>query len=110
MIDAKHGWNRSFKPLIWGFFLSLMLILISYFATTSTSFLKGRGVISIIIGCALFQALVQLLFFLHLGIESKPRWNLMTFLFLLLVIVVLVGGSLWIMHNLDYNMMPMPEY
>jgi heme/copper-type cytochrome/quinol oxidase subunit 4 len=28
------------------------------------------------------------------------------FLFMLIVLVIVVGGSLWIMHNLDYNMMP----
>jgi cytochrome o ubiquinol oxidase operon protein cyoD len=54
---------------------------------------------------AVMQLLVQLVFFLHLGGESKPRWNLMAFMFTLLVVAILVAGTLWIMYNLDYNMM-----
>jgi cytochrome o ubiquinol oxidase operon protein cyoD len=43
-------------------------------------------------------------FFLHLGRESKPRWNLNALLFAVLVVVIIVFGSLWIMHNLNYHM------
>ena len=30
----------------------------------------------------------------------------MAFLFMMLIVVIVVIGSLWIMTNLDYNMMP----
>lgn len=50
---------------------------------------------------------IQLFFFLHLGQESKPYWNSQLFLFMLTILVILVIGSLWIMHNLSYNVMPM---
>ena len=29
----------------------------------------------------------------------------MAFIFTIVIVVILVVGSLWIMHNLDYNMM-----
>jgi cytochrome o ubiquinol oxidase subunit IV len=45
-------------------------------------------------------------FFLHLGRETRPRWKLAVFLFMLGVILILVFGSLWIMTNLNYRMMP----
>ena len=32
-----------------------------------------------IIGLALIQAIVQLIFFLHVGQEAKPRWELIIF-------------------------------
>ena len=38
--------------------------------------------------------------------ESKPHWQTITFCFMLLVVFLVIGGSLWIMNNLDYNMMP----
>jgi cytochrome o ubiquinol oxidase operon protein cyoD len=63
-------------------------------------------VLAIINGLAVVQLFVQLYFFLHMGDESKPRWNLMAFLFMLLVLVIVVFGSLWIMKNLDYHMSP----
>lgn len=57
-----------------------------------------------LIGFAISQLLVQLIFFLHLGRGSNVRWNILVFLFATLVILIVVIGSLWIMNNLDYNM------
>ena len=54
----------------------------------------------------LVEGLKHSIRYLHLGLESKPRWNLMMFLFMVLLIFVLVGGSMWIMYNLNYNVMP----
>ncbi len=106
MIDAHHGWNISFKPLLIGFFLSLLLTLASYYLTVDAP-VQGGKLMVLLLGLAGVQALVQFIFFFHLGIESKPRWNLIIFLFMVLVIFVLIGGSLWIMYNLNYNVMSM---
>lgn len=52
---------------------------------------------------ALTQLMVQLVFFLHLDRESKPRWNGLVLSFAAMVVVILVGGSIWIMTNLGYH-------
>jgi len=105
MIDAHHGWNVSFKPVIIGYILSIILVLAAYRIVAHYHLMNWILVVTIVgIGCA--QALLQLVFFLHLGLESKPRWNMMMFLFMVLIIVVIMGGSLWIMHNLKYNVRP----
>lgn len=52
---------------------------------------------------AIVQLITQLVFFLHLGRESKPRWNLSVLAFAALVVVILVFGSLWIMTSLRYR-------
>jgi cytochrome o ubiquinol oxidase operon protein cyoD len=49
---------------------------------------------------------VQVVFFFNLNDEKKPKWNTMAFLFMMLIVLIVVLGSLWIMTNLDYNMMP----
>jgi cytochrome o ubiquinol oxidase operon protein cyoD len=54
---------------------------------------------------AVIQLVVQLVFFLHLG--QGNRWKTITFVFAGLVVLIVVVGSIWIMHNLDYNMMHM---
>ena len=51
---------------------------------------------------AVAQLLVQLILFLHLGREPKPKWNLTAFFFALFIVVVVVGGSLWIMNHLEH--------
>lgn len=88
-----------------GFVLSIMLTLAAYFAVEN-ELVPESFLITFVVGLAVVQLLVQLLFFLHLGRETKPRWNLVIFLFMVLVVGILVAGSLWIMYNLDYNMMP----
>lgn len=56
-----------------------------------------------ILTLAMTQLVVQLVFFLHLGQEKKPRLQLLMFLFAGLIILIVVTGSLWIMANLDYS-------
>ncbi|MCB1106579.1 MAG: cytochrome o ubiquinol oxidase subunit IV [Chlamydiia bacterium] len=105
MIDQHHGWNVSFKPLVIGFILTLVLIFAAYRIVAYGHLTQTLLMTSIIlIGC--ITAIVQLIFFLHLGLEERPRWNLMMFLFGVALIAVLIGGSLWIMSNLNYNVMP----
>jgi cytochrome o ubiquinol oxidase operon protein cyoD len=96
MLSREHKWNRSLTPLVIGFLASLILTYLTYYLAPSPLVIFFFG---------LTQAILQLVFFLHLGLESKPHWNLITFLFLVLVIVIIVSGSLWIMYNLNYNMM-----
>lgn len=97
-----HGTLLSYSV---GFALSIILTLAAYVSVVNKS-QNARTVVIIIVGLAIAQLLTQLLFFLHLGRESKPRLRLVVFLFMTLVLGILVIGSLWIMDNLDYNMMP----
>lgn len=100
--DAGHG---SYVSYTIGFLLSIALTLAAYFLVVD-KLLAGSALVAAIMGLAVAQLFVQLVFFLHLGRESKPRWNLMVFGFAVLVVAIVVLGSIWIMENLDYNMMP----
>ena len=102
-LDAALGASRgTAATYILGFVLSLELTLAAYLLTVSGS-LTSRLLIASIIGLGVVQLLVQLVFFLQLGKESKPRWNLVVFLFMLIVLLILVLGSLWIMYSLNYH-------
>lgn len=98
----------SIKPYVIGFIFSIILTLLSYWVVESKSYAAGF-VIAIIVALAILQLFVQLFFFLHLGEELKPRWRLVTLGFGILVVGIVVFGSLWIMDNLNYNMMHSPE-
>ena len=103
--DNNHGSGHgSLSSYVLGFIFSIVMTLIPYYVVVNHSF--NNEIIYIIISLfAVLQLLIQLIFFLHLGSESKPRWNLTVFLFILLIVGILVVGSLWIMYNLDHNMM-----
>ena len=103
---AEHETDRgTLRTYVIGFVASIVLTLGAYLLVAH-HLLSRRLLIAAVIGLALVQFLVQLLFFLHLGRESKPRWKLMVALFMVMVVLILVFGSLWIMTNLNYRMSP----
>lgn len=97
--ETAHGTVRSYTI---GFGLSLVLTLAAYLLVTRDVF-SGWTLASALVALALAQLTVQLICFLHLGRESRPRWNLTVMSFAVMVVAILVFGSLWIMQNLRYN-------
>jgi cytochrome o ubiquinol oxidase operon protein cyoD len=104
MIDSHHNWNTSFKPLFLGFVFSIIFMLGAY-RIIIHSHLKYHWLLFTVIGLGILQIIAQLVFFLHLGLETKPRWNIAMFIYTILLVLALVIGSLWIMQNLNYNLM-----
>lgn len=102
--DTGTG-QGTFKTYIVGFGLSLILTLVA-FGAVSRNLMNRTGLLVLIFSLAIIQLIVQLVFFLHLGRESRPRWNLIVFQFMLLVLLILVFGSLWIMSNVNYHATP----
>lgn len=89
-----------------GFVLSLAVTLLAYFAVVG-EWLNGLWLLIALCGLALIQMVIQLVYFLHLGEEVRPRYRLASFLFMSGILLIIVVGSLWIMHHLNYNMMNM---
>jgi cytochrome o ubiquinol oxidase subunit IV len=93
-----------------GFLLSIGLTLAAYIVV-ETHTRSGHvayshdGITIAIMALALVQLVVQVTWFLHLGSESKPKWNVVSFLFMVLTVLIIGIGSIWIMNNLNYNMM-----
>ena len=85
-----------------GFVLSLICTFAAYFVVVN-KLVSMKLVIPVIVGLALVQLFAQLYFFLHLGDEKGPRWNLMSFGFMAMVVIIVVAGSLWIMNNLNHH-------
>ncbi len=62
--------------------------------------------LAVVVICAVVQVIVHLIYFLHLDSKSEGGWNLVAIVFSAIIILIVVVGSLWIMWNLNYNMMP----
>lgn len=108
MIDKNHGWNVSFKPVILGFVLSAVLACAMY-RVADKSHLTGDFFVISLFGLALLQAVIQLILFMQVGLESRPHWTFISLIFTIIVILIVIGGSIWIMNNLNYNLMPMTK-
>jgi cytochrome o ubiquinol oxidase operon protein cyoD len=103
-----QGFLRSY---VIGFVLSIIFTLAAYIPVSihlnsSRTVFSQEMLISLVLFFALAQLFVQLFFFLHLSQEKKPRWNLIFFLSTASIILIIVLASLWIMQNLNYNIMP----
>jgi cytochrome o ubiquinol oxidase operon protein cyoD len=102
--EIKKEYHGSYRSYLIGFVTSLVLTFIS-FSLVGFEVLSGKTLIYVIVVLALIQAIIQLLFFLHLGQEEKPRWDTLIFGFMVLVLLILALGSLWIMYDLDERVM-----
>ena len=104
----------SLKTYLIGYSFSLILTLFAFGAVKvheiqDRIFLTYPYIIPVIFVFALAQLAVQLIFFLHLLKEDKPRWNIMFFVSTFALIIMVVIASIWILNNLNYNMMPMEQ-
>lgn len=97
------------KSYIIGFILSVVLTIAAYFLVHVHISMSHTGIthdfiIPILLILAVLQLFVQLLFFLHMGKEKKPRWNMFVFVSFIGLILLIAISSLWIMHHLNYMM------
>lgn len=88
-----------------GYVLSLVLTVNTFVIVSDPYVEKSTSLIVLLALLAVLQVVAQLVFFLHLGQEEKPRWNSMAFWTMSMVVLFIVIGSIWVMNNLDYNMM-----
>lgn len=103
---AHHDPSRgTLASYVTGYIFSVYLTVTAYLLVYN-HLLRHTLLTIVIVGLALIQFLVQMVFFLHLGRETKPRWKLVVMLFMITIVLILVIGSLWIMSNLNYRMTP----
>ncbi len=98
----EHGTTASY---IVGFALSLVFTAIPYYMVVNKT-VSGTALLAAIVGFAILQMLIQIFFFLHLGRGPKPLYNVVFFASTVGIILVVVGGSIFIMNHLHYSMTP----
>ncbi len=103
-IDSTGVSRGSLKSYLTGFVLSLILTAIP-FALVMSGTWSASAILAGIFSAGIVQILVHLHYFLHLDTSSAARWNVLAMMFTLLIMVLFVGGTLWIMFNLNYRMM-----
>lgn len=109
MTQRQDEMRRTLLGYSIGFITSLVLTFGAYILA-SGQVVTGTELIIVLGGLALIQMLVQLVFFLHMADESRPRFRLVSFGFMTIILAIVVGGSLWIMYHLNYNMMNMSSH
>lgn len=95
-----RGTLRSYAA---GFIWSIVLTAIP-FSLVMQGVLSRANTIVAIFSAAVVQMLVHLHYFLHMDTSSRARWNILALLFTALIMLLIVGGTLWIMYNLNYRL------
>jgi cytochrome o ubiquinol oxidase subunit IV len=102
--DARSG------LLVYSIGLGLAVILtVTSFWAANTSLLWPAGVPLGLAVLAIAQMGVHIVFFLHITTGPDNTNNVLALAFGILIVLLVVAGSLWIMANLNANMMPPPE-
>lgn len=104
VIAQQDGNQKTLGSYVTGLILSLLLTLAAFGLIEKRILTDAHLYIALAV-LAITQLFVQSLCFLRLNASAEGRWSLMPFLFCILIIAILVGGSLWIMYNCNFNMM-----
>jgi cytochrome o ubiquinol oxidase operon protein cyoD len=91
-----------------GLALAVLLTGVSFFIA-GTSMVWGPSIPVALTVLAIAQMGVHLVFFLHITTGPDNVNNVMALAFGVLIVLLLIVGSLWIMANLNHNMMPMEQ-
>jgi cytochrome o ubiquinol oxidase operon protein cyoD len=101
---GAHGTLRGYLT---GFALSVVLTAIPFWLVMSGAIPDRLVTVLLIMGMAVVQIFVHMIYFLHMTPKAEGGWSMMALLFTLIVVFIALTGSLWVMYHLNVNMMPM---
>ena len=101
----EHEPSGSFAMYTVGLAFALLLTAAS-FIVSQTNLLWEPGVPAGLAVLAIAQMGVHLVFFLHISTGPDNTNNVIALTFGVLIVTLVVSGSLWIMANLNTNMLP----
>ncbi len=110
--DTTHGGaaHGSFKGYVTGFVLSVILTAIPFWLVMGEVLDNKAHTTIIILALGVVQIFVHMVYFLHLNTKSEGGWTVMALIFTLTLVVIMLAGSIWVMHHLNTNMMPMSAH
>ena len=109
--DDRPGDDEASEGLpgyLIGLGLAVLLTCVS-FIVASTHLVWAPSIPTAICVLAVAQMGVHLVFFLHINTGPDSANNTLALAFGVMIVILVVGGSLFIMSHLNQNMMPMGE-
>jgi cytochrome o ubiquinol oxidase subunit IV len=108
--DHAHGGaeipHASLRDYVIGFGLSVVLTAIPFWLVMSGALPSKAATGFVIMGFAVVQIVVHMIYFLHMNSKSDDGWTMVALVFTLILVVITLAGSLWVMHHMNVNMMP----
>ena len=104
----EHEPTASYLSYTAGLALAILATIAS-FIVSQTNLLWAPGIPVGLVVLAFAQIGVHLVFFLHLGSGPDSTNNILALAFGVLIVFLVIVGSVWIINNLNWNMMEMPR-
>ena len=104
-IELPHA---SMRDYLIGFILSVILTAIPFWLVMERPLSDGATA-AVIMAFAAVQIVVHMVFFLHMSPKAEGGWSITSLTFTIIIVVIMLAGSLWVMHHLNTNMMPSPH-
>jgi len=104
----EHEPTASYLSYSVGLGLAILATIAS-FIVAQTNLLWAPGIPVGLIVLGLAQIGVHLVFFLHLGSGPDSTNNILALAFGVLIVFLVIAGSVWIIANLNSNMVLMPQ-
>jgi cytochrome o ubiquinol oxidase operon protein cyoD len=105
-LEGREDTARGLRSYLVGLALAAGLTAASFWVVRMHA-IYGPGVSIALVTLAIAQMGIHLVFFLHITTGPDNTNNVLALAFGVLVVCLVVFGSLWIMANLDHNMIPM---
>jgi cytochrome o ubiquinol oxidase subunit IV len=107
-VVREENVRENIQGYVIGLGLAVLLTAASFYVAT-TDHIWAPGIPVALLVLAVAQMGVHLIFFLHITTAPDNTNNVLALAFGLLIVLLIVGGSLWIMYHLNHNMMPMDQ-
>ncbi len=108
--DAHAPAHATRQGYLIGFGLSVVLTAIPFWLVMAGVIASNAVAAFVVVGLALAQIVVHMVFFLHMDTKSESGWTFMALMFTIVLIAIALSGSLWVMYHLTSNMMPMSPH
>lgn len=106
--ESEGGIRVRVLGYVVGLGLALLLTATSFFVA-GTNLVWQPSIPVAVVVLAIAQMGIHIVFFLHITTGPDNTNNVMALFFGILIVVLVIGGSLWIMSNLNHNMMPINQ-
>ena len=106
--DMAHG-EITLSGYLTGFVLSVVLTAVPFYLVMSGVLGDKQVTALVIMAFAAVQIVVHMIYFLHMNTTSEGGWSMMALIFTVIMVVIAMTGSLWVMHHLNGNMMPLHD-
>lgn len=103
--EPEESAGHALRNANLGLGFSVILTLAAFWAA-GTHLIWGPAVPVALVVLAIAQMGVHLVFFLHVTTGPDNTNNVLALAFGVFVVLLIIGGSIWIMGNLSHNLMP----